>query len=116
MSRTHPLLAALLLLGALLPAAAAPQRRPALAITSAAAPKPLSDREIPAPHRAPARTRLLAAAGAPGCSVTTTVVQIVNNVAGAGILTLAAGMAAGVGWGPAILMCAAPQPKRLNAD
>ena len=36
-----------------------------------------------------------------------TVVQIVNNVAGAGILTLAAGMAAGVGWVPAIAICVA---------
>eukprot|EP00965_Chrysotila_dentata_P090116 2974491-Pleurochrysis_carterae.AAC.1 len=34
-----------------------------------------------------------------------TIVQIVNNVAGAGILTLAAGMAAGVGWIPAIIIC-----------
>ena len=32
-----------------------------------------------------------------------TAFQIINNVAGAGILTLAAGMAAGVGWYPAIL-------------
>jgi len=40
-----------------------------------------------------------------GSSVTMTVVQIVNNVAGAGILTLGAGMAAGVGWVPAVLIC-----------
>lgn len=32
-----------------------------------------------------------------------TAFQIINNVAGAGILTLAAGMAAGIGWYPAIL-------------
>ncbi len=33
------------------------------------------------------------------------VLQIVNNVAGAGILTLSAGMAAGVGWVPASCLC-----------
>ena len=31
--------------------------------------------------------------------------QIVNNVAGAGILTLSAGMAAGVGWVPSGILC-----------
>ena len=34
-----------------------------------------------------------------------TAVQIVNNVAGAGILTLSAGMSAGVGWVPASALC-----------
>ena len=101
--RAHPTL--LLLLGVLACASAEPQRRPAL---TTAAPRPLSQRDAPARH-APSTSRLLAArtAAAPGCSVSTTVVQIVNNVAGAGILTLAAGMAAGVGWAPAILICAA---------
>jgi len=36
-----------------------------------------------------------------------TVIQIVNNVAGAGILTLSAGMAGGVGSVPATLLCVA---------
>ena len=40
-----------------------------------------------------------------GSSVTMTVVQIVNNVAGAGILTLSAGMSRGVGSVPASLLC-----------
>lgn len=59
---------------------------------------------------APETSRPLLAATTPkpvGSSVTMTVVQIVNNVAGAGILTLAAGMAAGVGWVPAIAICVA---------
>lgn len=34
------------------------------------------------------------------------VFNLVNNVAGAGILTLSAGMAAGTGWIPAIAICA----------
>lgn len=34
-----------------------------------------------------------------------TVLQIINNVAGAGILTLSAGMSAGVGWVPATILC-----------
>ena len=38
-------------------------------------------------------------------SLTATVLQIVNNVAGAGILTLSAGMAGGVGTVPATVMC-----------
>lgn len=37
----------------------------------------------------------------------TTAFQIINNVAGAGILTLSAGMAAGIGWVPAIAVCIA---------
>ena len=32
--------------------------------------------------------------------------NLVNNVAGAGLLTLAAGMAKGTGWTPALLTCA----------
>jgi len=36
-----------------------------------------------------------------------TAFQIINNVAGAGILTLSAGMAAGIGWLPAIAVCIA---------
>jgi amino acid permease len=47
----------------------------------------------------------LVAASVPGCSIRDLVVQIVNNVAGAGILTLSAGMAAGVGWVPASVLC-----------
>lgn len=39
-------------------------------------------------------------------SITASVFNLVNNVAGAGILTLAAGMASGSGWIPAILICA----------
>jgi hypothetical protein len=35
------------------------------------------------------------------------VFNLVNNVAGAGILTLAAGMAPGTGWIPAMLICGA---------
>ncbi len=47
----------------------------------------------------------LHAAGAPARSgAAATVLQIVNNVAGCGILPLAAGMAAGVGWIPAMAM------------
>lgn len=38
--------------------------------------------------------------------VTASVFNLVNNVAGAGILTLASGMASGTGWIPAILICA----------
>lgn len=40
-----------------------------------------------------------------GSTIAELVLQIVNNVAGAGILTLSAGMAAGVGWIPASLLC-----------
>jgi amino acid permease len=55
-----------------------------------------------------ATTHLLAAAAEPPpVSVGTTVLQIVNNVAGAGILTLAAGMAGGVGSIPAAALCLA---------
>lgn len=39
-------------------------------------------------------------------TMTTSVFNLVNNVAGAGILTLSAGMASGTGWIPAILICA----------
>jgi sodium-coupled neutral amino acid transporter 11 len=55
----------------------------------------------------PASADLLAAnaKSSAGSGITMTVVQIVNNVAGAGILTLGAGMAAGVGWVPAVLIC-----------
>eukprot|EP00966_Prymnesium_polylepis_P028765 666626-Prymnesium_polylepis.1 len=41
----------------------------------------------------------------PSSAVGETVLQIVNNVAGAGILTLSAGMAGGVGSIPAMLLC-----------
>ena len=40
-----------------------------------------------------------------GSTIAELVLQIVNNVAGAGILTLSAGMAAGVGWAPASMLC-----------
>jgi len=40
-------------------------------------------------------------------SVTTTIFNLANNVAGAGILTLAAGKASGTGWIPSILTCMA---------
>lgn len=40
-----------------------------------------------------------------GSSIAMTIAQIVNNVAGAGVLTLGAGMAAGVGWVPAVSIC-----------
>lgn len=40
-------------------------------------------------------------------SVTTSIFNLSNNVAGAGILTLAAGKASGTGWIPSILICAA---------
>ena len=39
-------------------------------------------------------------------STLSSVFNLVNNVAGAGILTLSAGMAPGTGWIPAILICA----------
>jgi sodium-coupled neutral amino acid transporter 11 len=38
-------------------------------------------------------------------SIPDSVFNLVNNVAGAGLLTLSAGMAAGTGWIPAILIC-----------
>lgn len=38
-------------------------------------------------------------------SVPASVFNLVNNVAGAGILTLSAGMAGGTGWVPAVLVC-----------
>eukprot|EP00854_Cymbomonas_tetramitiformis_P007252 gene7252-8639_t len=46
-------------------------------------------------------------AGDGGCSLNASVFNLVNNVAGAGILTLSAGMGAGVGWVPAIVICVA---------
>lgn len=42
-----------------------------------------------------------------GSSMTASVFNLVNNVAGAGILTLAAGKAKGSGWIPSILLCTA---------
>ena len=39
-------------------------------------------------------------------SIPASVFNLVNNVAGAGILTLSAGMAAGTGWIPAMIICA----------
>jgi hypothetical protein len=39
-------------------------------------------------------------------TIAASVFNLVNNVAGAGILTLSAGMASGTGWIPAILICA----------
>ena len=39
-------------------------------------------------------------------TILASVFNLVNNVAGAGILTLAAGMASGTGWIPAMLICA----------
>lgn len=39
-------------------------------------------------------------------TITASVFNLVNNVAGAGILTLAGGMASGTGWIPAMLICA----------
>jgi amino acid permease len=39
-------------------------------------------------------------------SIPASVFNLVNNVAGAGILTLSAGMAAGTGWIPAVVICA----------
>ena len=41
-----------------------------------------------------------------GSSIAASVFNLVNNVAGAGILTLAAGKAKGSGWIPSILLCA----------
>ena len=38
-------------------------------------------------------------------TIVSSVFNLVNNVAGAGILTLASGMAGGTGWVPAILIC-----------
>jgi hypothetical protein len=38
-------------------------------------------------------------------SIPASVFNLVNNVAGAGILTLSAGMASGTGWVPAIVVC-----------
>ena len=39
-------------------------------------------------------------------TIAASVFNLVNNIAGAGILTLSAGMAAGTGWIPAIIICA----------
>ena len=38
-------------------------------------------------------------------SIAASVFNLVNNVAGAGILTLSAGMASGTGWIPAVIIC-----------
>jgi len=38
-------------------------------------------------------------------TISTSIINLVNNVAGAGILSLSAGMAAGVGWVPAMIIC-----------
>ena len=51
------------------------------------------------------RPDLMAAASRKKSSISSLVLQIVNNVAGAGILTLSAGMAAGVGSVPASILC-----------
>ena len=40
-------------------------------------------------------------------SIVSSIFNLVNNVAGAGILTLAAGMATGTGWIPAVGICTA---------
>ena len=66
----------------------------------------------PAPHataRPSGRPSLLARTenGPPPVGLQMTVLQIVNNVAGAGILTLSAGMTGGVGSVPAALLCLA---------
>ena len=61
-----------------------------------------------APPISPPSSTLVAGRGAAsggGCSIRDLVLQIVNNVAGAGILTLSAGMAGGVGWVPASILC-----------
>mmetsp|Transcript_21351 Transcript_21351/g.58730 ORF Transcript_21351/g.58730 Transcript_21351/m.58730 type:complete len:470 (-) Transcript_21351:395-1804(-) len=81
---------ALLLCACVLAAQAEP--RPALAIARKTPRADLLSAKQPRPQP-------------PQSSVTMTIVQIVNNVAGAGILTLGAGMAAGVGWIPAVLIC-----------
>ena len=47
------------------------------------------------------------AASQEGASIRTSVFNLANNVAGAGILTLAAGKASGTGWIPSILICLA---------
>lgn len=39
-------------------------------------------------------------------SIPASIFNLVNNVAGAGILTLSSGMATGTGWIPAIIICA----------
>ena len=73
---------------------------------SAVSPRPALRR--PSIERSPS---LLAASGDQADSsqatsgIVPTAFQIINNVAGAGILTLSAGMAAGIGWVPAIAIC-----------
>ena len=44
-------------------------------------------------------------------SILTSVFNLANNVAGAGILTLAAGKASGTGWVPSILTCVTLGPR-----
>ncbi len=68
-----------------------------------------ASREISSRQPLHRRHRLHASGGAQasrGMSKITTAVQIFNNVAGAGILTLSFGMR-GVGWVPAITTCLA---------
>eukprot|EP00586_Coscinodiscus_wailesii_P015401 CAMPEP_0172516954 /NCGR_PEP_ID=MMETSP1066-20121228/280384_1 /TAXON_ID=671091 /ORGANISM="Coscinodiscus wailesii, Strain CCMP2513" /LENGTH=457 /DNA_ID=CAMNT_0013298667 /DNA_START=74 /DNA_END=1444 /DNA_ORIENTATION=+ len=85
-------------------------------------PSPAQSIDIPTPHRASfipkTKTKISKNAKAAvllpsrggsedsgGASITSSVFNLVNNVAGAGILTLAAGKAKGTGWIPSILLC-----------
>lgn len=51
------------------------------------------------------KSEAAAPAGGGNASMAASVFNLVNNVAGAGILALSAGMASGTGWVPAVLVC-----------
>lgn len=72
-------------------------------IVSGARPRLTQTRHQQRQPRQPLLADLKSHPPVPTMGIVLTAFQIINNVAGAGILTLAAGMAAGVGWYPAIL-------------
>lgn len=77
----------------------------ALCLTAASA------RGTPRPKAVlPPKSKTLGKTAAPlesdKASIPASVFNLINNVAGAGILTLSAGMAGGTGWIPAIFICA----------
>ena len=74
------------------------RRRPALIVGS-------SREQLEQSHTAYLSAAKKKESGVGDSTIPELVLQIVNNVAGAGILTLSAGMAAGVGWVPASLLC-----------
>jgi len=62
-------------------------------------------RAVPSPSAGRAKKSAFAAVKDDGASIATSVFNLANNVAGAGILTLAAGKASGTGWIPSIAIC-----------